>query len=126
MKNILYTAILVVISTISFAQKELKVSVPKQEASYVGGQEAMTSYLTKTMKVPKDKKTVEGTTYVRFTIDESGNVIDAKVLKGFDDKLDAIAVGAIKSMPKWIPALDKDNKSINSEIVLPIKFKKQD
>jgi len=46
-------------------------------------------------------------------------------LKGFDDKLDAIAVEAIKNMPKWNPALDNNNKSINSEIVLPIKFKKQ-
>jgi periplasmic protein TonB len=103
------------------AQNEVK--PPKTEASYTGGSGEMTNYLSKNLKVQKNK-IVEGIVYVEFFIENDGTITNAKVLKGINADLDKIALETVTKMPKWVPAKDENNKPIRSKMVLPIKYSK--
>ena len=49
------------------------------------------------------EKGISGTVILYFEIDEDGNLINVKVLKGVDKSLDDEAVRVVKSSPKWTP-----------------------
>lgn len=103
------------------SQQEMK--PPKVEASYNGGTQAMSSYISKTVKYPKGK-TAEGKVYVEFFVEADGKVTSPKVLRGIDADFDKVALDAIAKMPNWTPAKDDADNPVRSKMVLPINFKK--
>ena len=61
-----------------------------------------------------------------FTIDETGKLVDAKVIRGVHEILDNEALRVITSAPdKWLPAL-KYGKPVKQTYTLPVIFEKQD
>ncbi len=63
----------------------------------------------------------EGRVYVRFTVQTDGTVADVAVLNSVHPALDAAAVKAVSSSPKWTPAYGGDNpKSITYAV--PVTF----
>jgi TonB family protein len=54
---------------------------------------------------PQVRNKVYGKIYLTFTVDEEGNLIEPKVVKGLGYGLDESLIKAIKSVKKWNPAI---------------------
>ena len=98
----------------------------KVEASFTGGEDALSKYLANNMKYPKDarKKKIKGTVIVNFIVTKDGKIKEALVTKRLNKDCDSEALRLVKSMPNWTPATI--NKTpINTRVSLPIIFKLQ-
>ncbi len=91
---------------------------------YKGGMNELFTFIGANVKYPEqalaDK--VEGKCYVEFVITKTGDIKDAKVVKGVNDEIDAESLRVINMMPKWTPGI-KDDKKVNVRMVLPIAYK---
>ena len=98
-------------------------STPDKVATFVGGNEAMKTYLIANLKYPDSAKTANlyGKVYVRFIVEKDGAISSVQVLKGVDELLDSEAIRAISAMPNWTPA-ETDGKKVRSYVTLPINF----
>lgn len=68
------------------------------------------------------KQGLHGRVIVLFTIDETGKLVDAKVIRGVDELLDKEALRVILAAPdKWLPAL-KYGKPVKQTYTLPVIF----
>ena len=64
----------------------------------------------------------QGRVLVSFTITETGDVADVKVLRSANEDLDAEAVRIVSQSPKWTPGT-KDGKPVSVQYNIPIVFK---
>ena len=66
---------------------------------------------------------VSGTVYIRYLIDEKGQVKDVKVLRGVASgkQLDDEAVRVIKSIPKMKPGRQR-GKPVRVQYTVPVRF----
>ena len=64
---------------------------------------------------------IEGKVYVQTFIDEKGDVVKTKIIKGIGDGCDEAAVNAVKNT-KFKPAKQRD-KLVKAQVVVPILFK---
>lgn len=105
--------------------------VVDQEPKYKNGEVALERTLQSNLKYPEDAKNwgVEGTIYVKFVIDENGNIpfattsdaIDSKK-ESYVDELEKQAVKAVKATSgEWKPG-EINGVKIASMAVVPIKF----
>ncbi len=91
----------------------------EQMPTIIGGMKA----LVDNIKYPKTAKDegIEGKVYIRAYIDEQGNVVKTKILKGADSRLDNAAIDAVNKI-KFTPGKQK-GKPVKVQIVIPIVFK---
>jgi len=115
--------------------KEVKKTTPAEKESkevftmvedmpaYVGGQEAMMSFLAGNIKYPEAamKKDIQGKVYVTFVVEADGSVTNVKVLRGIGSGCDEEAVRVVKMMPKWNPG-KQAGKAVRVQYNLPIRF----
>ena len=97
--------------------------VPNVEAEYVGGKERMNQYLKENLvsKISTIDNLKMIFAAVRFTIDEDGEVINAKISQtSKDEKTDKLLLQAINNMPKWKPAEDSNGKRVKQEFEFSI------
>lgn len=116
----LITAIaLMLVGMTAFAQEGII-----QEAQFPGGAEAFVKYLSTEVEYPKQSMDngEDGIVYIRVAISEKGEVSNPEVLRGISETLDNSALKAVKNMPNWIPAKDKDG-NVASTAVIPISFR---
>jgi TonB family protein len=97
--------------------------VPETEAGYPGGFEKMSAYLNETIfsKI-SGKQDINKIlqTVVKFTIDESGQISDAKISRSSaDPRIDRIVLDAINNMPRWNPAKNTTGIKIKEEFTIP-------
>jgi TonB family protein len=73
---------------------------------------------------PEASKTAgeQGRVTLQFTVDPEGNVVNAKVLRGVSEELDAEALRVISNSPKWEPGRI-DGKPVPVTYTFPIVFK---
>lgn len=73
---------------------------------------------------PQAKKLkIEGRVFLSFIIDENGNMVDPKVLRGIRAGCDEAAIDALmKAGLKWTPAT-KGGQNVKVSMVLPFVFK---
>jgi protein TonB len=92
---------------------------PDKPAEPKGGMQA----IVKNVIYPEVAKNagIQGKVFVVATVDEKGNVLKTKIMKGIHELLDESAQKAVKAT-KFIPA-EKDGKKIKSQITVPIVFK---
>jgi len=66
-------------------------------------------FLAQNLKYPEyaRKNNIEGRVLIQFVIDENGNLIDPKVIKGIGGGCDEEALRVIKKLPRWIPGKDR-------------------
>ncbi len=64
---------------------------------------------------------IEGKVSIGFIVNKTGEVEDAKVLKGISEELDLIALNAVKQA-KFTPGLQR-GKPVAVKMVIPIVFK---
>ena len=90
---------------------------------YPGGMQAMYTFLGENIKYPKNarKKKIEGTVYVKFIVDEDGDVINPVVIKGIGGGCDEEVIRVVNLMPKWTPG-EQFGKKAAVYYTLPCKF----
>ena len=97
--------------------------VPETEAEYPGGFEHLSSYVTESVinKI-SDKSTSENIQWaiVSFTVNEEGQVFDAKMSRSSSDiKIDKLLLDAINKMPKWKPAKNYLGLTVKQTFSIP-------
>ncbi len=87
----------------------------------------MIEFIFKNLKYPKTaaKEDVEGMVVAKFTVDNTGNVLDAKIAKSLHVDCDAEVLRVINAMPVWVPA-QKGEKFVAVSMTLPIRFQLDD
>jgi TonB family protein len=102
--------------------KEVYTVVEKQPF-FPGGHEGYVKFLVDNIKYPEEaiKKSVTGTVYVTFVVEETGAVTNVKILRGIGSGCDEEALRVVKMMPNWNPGLEK-GRPVAVQFNLPIKF----
>ena len=95
-----------------------------QMPEYPGGTDALLKFIDANIKYPAEakQKGIEGKVLVQFIIDEKGNVVDLKVLKGIGYGCDEEAVRVCRMMRRWIPG-KQNGKPVPVRMVIPFHFK---
>lgn len=100
--------------------------VVEKMPSFPGGPGAMYDFLAKNIKYPEVAVEcgIQGSVIVTFIVKKDGSLSDVRVAKSVDPSLDKEAVRVVKSMPKWIPGIEK-GKYVNVKFTLPVTFRNQ-
>ena len=93
--------------------------IPEKWPQPIGGLSALSAKI----KYPEiaRKAGIEGSVYVRFVVDEQGNVRNAQVEKGIGAGCDTEALRVVRSL-RFRPG-QKDGKPVNVQMTLPVQFK---
>ena len=98
--------------------------VVEQMPSFPGGQSALMSYLSKSIKYPvvAEENGIQGRVIVSFVVEKDGSISGAKVVKSVDPSLDKEALRLVRSMPRWTPG-HQDGKPVRVKYNVPITFR---
>ena len=90
---------------------------------FPGGVEALKSYVAASMKYPTIalENGIHGQVFVKFMVDKSGNVTNAKVSRSVDPSIDKEALRIANSLPKWKPG-KQNGEAVDVAYELPINF----
>lgn len=88
---------------------------------FPGGMKALQVYLTDKIQGENFSKCIGGKVIVQCIIDESGSVIEPKVLKGLSNDCKEKVLSILESMPQWSPTI-KYGQPIKTVISFPICF----
>ncbi len=90
---------------------------------FPGGETALLKYLSSIpYPVIAKENDIEGSVYIRFVVDKSGNVTNVEVAKGADKILNEAALAHVKKMPAWTPGKQR-GKPVRVQYIVPIKFR---
>ncbi len=64
---------------------------------------------------------VFGTVFVKFVIDEKGNLTDARIYKGVDPSLDKEVLRVINMSEKWTPGI-QNFRPVKVSFIFPVRF----
>ena len=64
---------------------------------------------------------IEGKVIIEFIVDKNGNVVDMKIIQSVNDKLDEIALNAVKDL-KFTPGKQR-GKPVKVKMKIPINFR---
>ena len=83
----------------------------ENEAEFPGGKEAWTKYIVSKVKASADSLTDKdyGTCLVKFIVNTDGSVSEVEATTMKDTKLAEVALNAIRTGPKWIPATQNNH-----------------
>lgn len=106
------------------ASDEKIFDVVEQPPSFPGGQAALMSYLSKSVKYPQEalKDNVQGRVIVGFIVEKDGSVSNAKIIRSVDSALDKEAIRIVMSMPKWTPGR-QNGRNVRTKYNVPVNFK---
>jgi TonB family protein len=95
--------------------------VPETQAEYVGGHGEMNKYLKENISdkiSAMDPKKFQGDGAVMFTVNEEGEIVNAKITTtSGDPKTDKLFVEAVKKMPKWKPAQNAKGVKVKQNFI---------
>lgn len=97
--------------------------VVEEMPEFPGGEKALLKYLA-SIPYPAIAKEndIEGSVFIRFIIDQNGNVTNVTIAKGTDKILNEAALKHVKKMPNWTPGKQR-GKAVKVQYVVPIKFR---
>ena len=100
-----------------------KIAVIEEQPAFPGGEVALFKYLGENIKYPVKarEKNIQGTVYVRFTIDKDGSVVDVSIKRGIGGGCDEEALKAVNAMPKWKPGTQQGDP-VKVKYTMPVKF----
>jgi TonB family protein len=98
-------------------------TIVEEMPEFPGGEEALMGYLDSNVSYPTEaiNKGIEGTVYVTFVVDKSGEIRNAEILRGIGTECDEDALRVIHLMPNWQPGRHQ-RMNVNVQYTLPIKF----
>lgn len=87
-------------------------------------QKNLLTFVYTNIKYPEQarKNGTSGTVVVKFVVTKEGYVSRPFIYKGIGDGCDAAVIDIVRKMPEWEPGI-KEDKAVNVEFVLPVKFK---
>ena len=87
-------------------------------------EEGFREYVGKNTQYPAvaQENGISGRVFVEFTINQRGELVDAKVIRPVDPSLDAEALRVIRSSPKWTPGKQR-GKTVKVKYTFPVQFK---
>jgi TonB family protein len=93
---------------------------------FPGGDEELLTFLSKSIKYPKEAQTkrLQGRVVCAFTVNKDGSISETEVLKDVDPLLDAEAVRIIGLMPKWMPGKE-NGRPVRVRYTVPVTFRLQ-
>jgi protein TonB len=93
------------------------------ESEFPGGIPAWIRFLENHLVYPRKaiQDHIEGTVIVQFIVDKTGHISDLRALSG-DPELQEAALQALRSSPKWTPAV-QDGRIVKSYKKQPIIFR---
>jgi TonB family protein len=99
------------------------VLAPDVPASFPGGATAYSFYLEKNLHYPPVafENEIRGLVTVRFIVEKSGKISNAKVIRSLGYGCDEAALKFVNTMPTWNPA-QKQNKAVKTQVDLPLYF----
>lgn len=108
--------------TIQKEKKELEydfVDFDCDEPQFKGGYLKLFAFIKKHLVYPQSmsKICIQGNVIISFIVKKDGSLSDFKVEKSVHPDLDNEALRVVMLMPKWIPAIQGDEK-----VTLPIRF----
>ncbi|MFC2138663.1 energy transducer TonB, partial [Bacteroidota bacterium] len=92
--------------------------------TFMGGdQNEFRKYIQQNLKYPAvaAENGISGRVFVQFVVNEKGQVINAKVVRGVDPSLDKEALRVVMSSPKWTPGKQR-GKPVRVAFTFPIVF----
>ena len=91
--------------------------------AFPGGIEALRKFIEDEIDYPAKayRSRSEGVVFVRFTVDEFGDIINPSIIRGDREDFNEEALRIISSSPRWIPG-KIDDKPSPIEVSLPIEF----
>ena len=94
--------------------------------NFPGGQNALVSFLAKTIQYPKEaqEKGIQGQVICSFIVEKDGSLSDVTVIRGLDPVLDKEALRVIGEMPKWIPGTQR-GQAVRVKYTVPLAFRLQ-
>jgi TonB family protein len=104
-------------------EKEIDPKKIEQLPSFPGGPQAMAAFYSRILRYPPAarERGVTGTVKIGFNISTNGELQDIRVISGPDEELNNEALRLIKTMPRWIPAI-QFNRAVKFAYVLPVSF----
>lgn len=109
----------------SYAQEKEEIVVTSVvQPEFMGGAEAMNTFMANNLKYPKEaaEKGISGTIFVQFIVETDGRVTKVNVVRGSDPILEKEAVRMVSTMPNWKPGEDGNGNIVRSLMTLPIRF----
>ncbi len=91
-------------------------------AEPVGGVEKFFEAISNEINYPEGLKK-GGKVYISVVVDTTGKIIEAKVMRGFDEAADKEALRALKALNYPFTPATQRGKPVESRIVFPVAFK---
>jgi protein TonB len=90
---------------------------------FPGGDKGRVEFMASNIKYPPMAKDagIMGKVYVNFVVDENGNVVESKLIRGIGGGCDEEALRVINSMPKWKPG-KQNGTPVRVQFSIPIEF----
>jgi TonB family protein len=103
--------------------KRSDISKFKKDAEYPGGLEAFRKMINDSLIYPEKaiKNGIFGRVTIQFKVNDKGEVIDIKILRGLEPLLDNESIRVVKLSGKWTPG-EFHNRPYFSMFVIPIIF----
>ena len=114
-------------ATNEVVDKHVYVSVEQMpELPSGGGQTAIVLAIQRAVKYPTLAlhNGVEGKVYASFTVNEKGEIIDLRIVKGLGSGLDEETIRAIKSLPRFIPG-KQNGREVSVSFTVPVTYRIQ-
>ena len=105
-------------------QPTLMGDVVEQMPSFPGGPQALLNYLSEHINYPEgyEEICIQGRVVVTFVVEKDGSLSDITVVKSLEKAFDEEALRAVKSMPKWIPAM-QNGEPVRVKFAVPVNFR---
>jgi TonB family protein len=115
-----------IVGVVEADQDDPPLTYAEQMPEFPGGEEALKQYLQRTLQYPQlaSEMGIQGTVYVRFTVDRDGAVKNAELMKSVHPILDKEAMRVVTMMPNWSPG-KINGKNVPVVFNLPIRFSLQ-
>ncbi|MCH2083588.1 MAG: energy transducer TonB [Saprospiraceae bacterium] len=108
-------------------QRERKEKSFVKKPIYEGGANAMRAFVKKHLKYPKEafNNKIEGTVYLKYTIDYQGNVIDTHIISGLGHGCDEEAERIVKMLKFKVPKNRKIKVTFHKNIQIHFRLPKR-
>ncbi len=104
-------------------EEEMIYTFVEEDASFVGGEEALYAYLNKNLQYPElaRESNITGTVVIKFVVEKDGSITKASILREIGGGCGKEALRVVKNMPKWKPG-KQGGRAVRSEFTLPVQF----
>ncbi|MBC8172667.1 MAG: energy transducer TonB [Chitinophagales bacterium] len=93
---------------------------------FSGGEKKMNEFLSQNVKYPWEakKEGIEGLVFIRFIVNEQGELTNIHVRKGVHPSIDNESLRVVALMPKWEPG-KQAGVPVKTYFIVPVRFSLQ-